>query len=280
MTRGINHLVLAADDLDRQRDFYQALGFTLAPRGQHPFGTGNTVIQLRGNYLELLAVTRPELVIEHGEHAFSFSAFNRDYLARHEGFSMLVLDSANAADDIVRWRMAGLPTYAPVLFSRPARMVDGTDTTVGFSLAFTSNQDAPWLGHFACQHYNPDYYAQEAYQRHDNTATTVLDVWISGEGALDLAEHFAAFTGVDAERDHGTVTFRTRSGDVVLATPQEFERSFGMLPPQLADGPHLASLTIGCNGFVRADGFEFVRVGDRHVLEREAFGTVLAFADI
>ena len=44
--REINHLVLASNDLDAMRSAYAALGFTLAPRGQHPFGTGNSVIQL------------------------------------------------------------------------------------------------------------------------------------------------------------------------------------------------------------------------------------------
>ena len=61
----INHLVLAGQDLDALRGTYGALGFTLCPRGQHPFGTGNTVIQLERNYLELLAVTQPDDVIEH-----------------------------------------------------------------------------------------------------------------------------------------------------------------------------------------------------------------------
>ena len=63
-----------------------SLGFTITPRGQHPFGTGNSIIQLQGIYLELLSVTVPQDVPEHSAGHFSFAAFNRDYLARHEGF--------------------------------------------------------------------------------------------------------------------------------------------------------------------------------------------------
>ena len=102
--RGINHLVLAGNDLDAMRSAYAALGFTLAPRGQHPFGTGNSVIQLHGSYLELLAVTKPQDVVEHGPRSFSFSAFNRDYLKRHEGFSMLVFDTPDAGADLAAWQ--------------------------------------------------------------------------------------------------------------------------------------------------------------------------------
>src|SRR5262245_19653275 len=118
--KGINHLVLAARDLDAQRSLYAELGFTLTPRADHPFGTSNSVLQLEGSYLELLSLTRPELVPEPTAETFSFAAFNRDYLARHEGFSMLVLDSADTVADLADWKKAGLKTYEPFEFSRLA----------------------------------------------------------------------------------------------------------------------------------------------------------------
>ena len=58
--KGINHLVLTGHDLEALRSKYQALGFTVTPRGQHPFGTGNSIIQLPGTYLELLSGTVPQ----------------------------------------------------------------------------------------------------------------------------------------------------------------------------------------------------------------------------
>src|SRR5262249_40923795 len=78
-------------------------------------------------------------VPEHRAGQFSFAAFNRDYLQRHEGCSMLVLDTADARADIETWRAAGLQTYAPFDFSRAAKMADGRDITVSFSLAFVSH---------------------------------------------------------------------------------------------------------------------------------------------
>ena len=91
--KGINHLVLAGHDLEAMRAHYRSLGFTVTPRAQLPFGTGNSLIQLHGTYLEPLAITAPQDVSEHRPGHFSFGAFNRDYLARHEGFSMLVFDT-------------------------------------------------------------------------------------------------------------------------------------------------------------------------------------------
>ena len=80
--KGINHLVLAGHDLDALRSKYEGLGFTVTPRGQHPFGTGNSIIQLHGTYLELLSVTVPQDVPEHSPGHFSFAAFNRDLIRR------------------------------------------------------------------------------------------------------------------------------------------------------------------------------------------------------
>jgi hypothetical protein len=275
--KGINHLVLAGHDLEAMRSHYADLGFTVTPRGQHPFGTGNSLIQLHGTYLELLAVTAPQDVPEHRAGHFSFAAFNRDYLARHQGFSMLVLDTPDARADIKTWRAAGLQTYEPFDFSRTAKVPDGEDITVGFSLAFVSHPAAPWLGLFACQHYSPQYFEQPRYVRHANGATAVEDVWIVGETAPNLAGFLHTVTGAKPVKDDSSaMTLQTRIGAIVLARPQAFERAFGLAAPHPDDGPHLAALTVACQTIgQRAD---LPRIGDRHVLAPgKNFGTAIGF---
>jgi hypothetical protein len=275
--KGINHLVLAGHDLEAMRSHYAGLGFTVTPRGQHPFGTGNSLIQLHGTYLELLAVTAPQDVPEHRAGHFSFAAFNRDYLARHAGFSMLVLDTADARADIKAWRAAGLHTYEPFDFSRTAKMPDGAEITVGFSLAFVSHPAAPWLGLFACQHYAPEYFAQPRYVQHANGAMRVQDVWIVGETAPDLARFMQTVTGTKAAMDDPSVTtLQTRIGTIVLAQPQAFEKAFGLAAPHPDDGPHLAALTLVCQTIGQLA--DLPRVGNRHVLAPDKnFGTAIGF---
>jgi len=277
--RGINHLVLAGDDLDAMRSAYAALGFTIAPRGQHPFGTGNSVIQLHGSYLELLAVTKPQDIVEHGQNSFSFSDFNRDYLKRHEGFSMLVFDTPDAGADRVAWGKAGLHTYEPFEFSRLATLPDGQEVTVGFSLAFVSDPRAPWIGLFACQHFRPDYYAQARYLDHPNTAKAVADVWISGAGAVDLADTMARVTKLNPTVSAGgRVCFKTRYGDVVLAESAVFEDTFGEMPPHPDDGLHLAGFTIRCRSLESFDGLGLTQVKGSYILPASRnFGTALRF---
>ena len=278
--KGINHLVLGAHSLDQIRQLYAGLGFTLCPSGQHPFGTGNTVIQLHGSYLELLSVTRPQDIVEHAAGSFSFSAFNRDYLARHEGFSILVLDSPDAEKDIRDWHAAGLPTYAPFEFSRQATMSDGNNVTVGFKLAFTSNNTAPWLGLFACQHFRPDYYAQPRYQFHANGAHHLQDVWISGPGALELAPYLKLVAGTLAiPRSEARIDLPTTFGTIILAEPDTFEEAFGVPPPHPEDGPHLCGMTIACDNVDRVPQSMTREVGKRRVVTAaNTHDTAIAFA--
>ena len=276
--KGINHLVLAGHDLDAMRATYQELGFTISARGQHPFGTGNSIIQLHGTYLELLTVTVPQDVPEHTADSFSFAAFNRDYLARHEGFAMVVLGSKDARQDIEAWRAAGLKTYAPFEFSRMARMVNGADVRVGFSLAFVSNPAAPWLGLFACQHFSPEYFAQAEFQKHPNTAMNAEDVWISGPGAEDLASYIATVSGAEAVKESGRTVVQTSTGAIVLASAKAFEDAFGTEPPHSDDGPHLAGFTVGCSSLDPLTEKGLSTIGDRLVLSpSRGFGTAVAF---
>lgn len=277
--RGLNHLVLTGHDLDAMGDHYASLGFTLAPRGRHPFGTVNIIIQFHGCYLELLAVARPQDVPEHGANSFSFAAFNRDYVARHDGFAMVVFDTADARADSAAWQKAGLKTYEPFDFSRLAKLPNGEEITVGFSLAFSGTPLAPWIGVFACQHYRPDYYQQERYLAHPNTAQNVREVWIGGDGAVALADFVATLTGLEPRQDGaGKIVFATRSGDFVLASPDNFALAFGEAPPHPEDGPHLAGLTIGCRDLSFLSGRGLNPVGGRLILPaKRNFGTALAF---
>lgn len=277
--KAINHLVLAGRDLEAMRAHYQRLGFTVTPRGQHPFGTGNALIQLQGTYLELLAVTAPQDVPEHGGGKFSFAAFNRDYLARHQGFSMLVLDTADARADIEAWRAAGLQTYEPFDFSRTAKLPDGQEITVGFSLAFVSHPAAPWLGLFACQHLRPHYFEQPRYLQHRNGAMTVQDVWIVGDTAPALAGFMQTVSGARLVTDESsTATLQTRTGAIVLAQPPAFERAFGLAAPHPGDGPHLAAFTVACQTL--RELADLPRTGNRYVLApAKNFGTAIGFVE-
>ena len=196
MSRGIDHLVLAVHDLDDASGFYERLGFSLTPRAQHPFGTGNRLVQLDGEFLEILSVTRPGDVIPHQQGHFSFGAFNQDYLKCREGMSMIALKSGGWEEDRRVFSDAGLELSAPFTFSRLARQPDGRDVTVGFDLTFILRNDMPEAVFFTCDHqHEPQFFYKPEFQSHANTAKSIDEVFVVATDTGDCSDFIGKLYG-------------------------------------------------------------------------------------
>jgi hypothetical protein len=242
--KGIDHLVLCGRSLAAMREAYGALGFTLTPVAQHPFGTRNSLVQLDRVFLELLSIDDPGRIPDHGPRDFSFAAFNRDFLKRREGFSMLVLDSADARADIAQYRARGLKTYELFEFSRRAKLASGEEASVGFALAFVSCPQMPQGGFFTCQQHAPQHFWQAAYQHHANGALTVTEVAIVAERPEELKGFLEGFTGVRGETSGGGFRIRTARGDITVQTRRDFERTYGVPSPEPSEGPRFAGYSV------------------------------------
>src|SRR5262245_37044511 len=105
MSRGLDHIVHAVRDLDAAADLYHRAGFTVGARNRHAWGTHNHIVQLPGFFIELLTVAEPEKLGTDGFSAL-FGTFNRLFLKRHEGFSLLMLESRDAVADAAEFRAA------------------------------------------------------------------------------------------------------------------------------------------------------------------------------
>jgi len=283
--KGIDHLVLCVDDLDKAQARYRAMGFTLTPAARHPFGTGNSLVQLEGSFLELLSVVSPELIPPHQGNHFSFAAFNRDFLARHEGFAMLVLDSEDTGGDLAYYEGAGLKAHDPFGFSRKARTPDGEEVEVSFSLAFVSDPATPDAGYFCCHQHNPELFWKAEYQAHANSAFCVADVCLVAEHPLAHEEFLQSFARAnDVEVSDAMVKFVTTRGTITVVTPDGFAARYGVAAPDLGHGPRWGAFTVGVRDLVAAkealqDGrVDFERSGRLVVVPpAKAFGTVIAF---
>src|SRR6266566_1082877 len=107
MSRGIDHIIHSVRDLDAAAALYRRLGFTVGARNRHPWGTHNHIVQLPGFFIELLTLAEPQKLGSDG-FSVSFGSFNRRFLERHEGLSMLLLESADAEGDAHTFREAGI----------------------------------------------------------------------------------------------------------------------------------------------------------------------------
>src|SRR6202011_715737 len=111
MPHGLDHIVHAIRDLDAAGEFYSRAGFTVGARNRHPWGTHNRIVQFAGVFVELLTVGEAALIPPSTPRSVSFGAFTQDFLSKHEGPSMLVLEGKGAAADAEAFRAAGIGDF-------------------------------------------------------------------------------------------------------------------------------------------------------------------------
>ncbi|HEX9702156.1 MAG TPA: VOC family protein [Rhodospirillales bacterium] len=281
MNRGIDHLVLCVRNLDRARDFYERLGFTVTPRARHPFGTGNNLIQLQGNFIELLGVVEPDRIAPPAPGAFSFGDHNRRFLESGEGMSMLALESDDARRDQREFAASGLATHPVFDFERKATLPDGRQVPVAFSLAYVTEARLPGIAFFVCQQYAPEYFWKPDYQRHANGATAVSDVIMVADRPGDLAGFFGSLESEEnVTVDRGALTVRTARGRIVVLDPGALAVQF---PGAAPAGPRFAAYRVVVPDLARvetllAGNAQTFRKFDGRLQIDDAFGMVIEFA--
>lgn len=284
--RPIDHLVLCVRDLDTARRVYERLGFTLTPKALHPFGTANSLVQLHGNFLELLAIADRSLIKPTGAGEFAFAAFNERFLAAREGMSMLVFASDDARRDQREFAAAGLETYAPFDFSRQAVLPDGSAATVGFSLAFVTEPRMPEAAFFVCQQHAPQYFWKPEYQTHRNGALAVEEVVMVAPEPAAFAAFFAKLQpGGRIDRSGTGLSAATTRGVITVLDPAAFAMRFPTAGSVRPETPHFAACRLAVadlaatEALLRARGIAAHRRGATlQIGPEETFGIVLEFA--
>jgi catechol 2,3-dioxygenase-like lactoylglutathione lyase family enzyme len=291
MSRGLDHIVHAVRDLDAAAEFYRRLGFTVGVRNKHAWGTENHLVQLPGFFIEIVTVARPELLdrdAEHRELAKLFGAFNRDAIARGDGFSILNLESQAIAADVSALAGAGIGCSGELRFSRQGTHPDGSKVTVGFSLGFARDETSPHVAFALAQQHNPQAFWNDKLQAHANTAGSVLSAVLVADNPTDHHIFLSAFTG---ERElHSTsagIAARTPRGDVEIIEPVAFRDRFGVAVAVEGEGMTLAGLRVGVARLevvetcARTNGVAFQRhLGALVTGPSAAFGATLIFEPV
>jgi len=243
---GLDHISHAVHDLDAAAAVYERMGFMVGARNRHSWGTHNRVVQLDRFYIELLTVGERERIPPHGPRSFSFGAFHRDFLDRHQGLDMLLLDGRDAAADAAAFAAAGIGDFDVFRFERQGRGPDGSAVDLAFSLVFAIDPRAPDIGFVTCQHHHaPENFWNPAFQRHANGATGVAGVIMVADNPSDHHIFLSAFTG---EREllatSSGVTVTTPRGFIQVMEPSIYARQLGVPAPDVAGGARLAALVV------------------------------------
>src|SRR5262245_1553129 len=251
MRRGLHHVTHTVRDLDALAEAYRRLGFTVGARNRHTWGTHNRIVQLDGFYIELLEVAEPEKIAPHAPHVFSFGAFNRDFVARHQGLAMLALESRDAAADNAAFRAAGIGDFETFSFEREGRRADGSAVKLGFSLVFAADPRSPDIGFFACQERHPkDAFWNPVFQQHANAAASIAAVVLVAENPTDHHIFLSAFAGErDIQASSTGITVPTPRGAIQVMDPAAFRIQFGVEPPDVTAGARMAALRLAVRDF-------------------------------
>lgn len=247
MPRGLDHIVHAVRDLDAAAALYGRLGFQVGARNRHSpaWGTQNHIVQFPGIFVELLTVADATNIAPHAPQFFSFGAFNRDFLERGQGLSMLVLEGCGPPDADA-FRTAGVGDFQTYEFEREGRRPDGTAIKVAFSLAFAADPKSPDIGFFTCQQRHPENFWNPAFQAHANTAAAVTDVVLVAENPSDHPIFLSAFTGQrELLATSAGIALKTPRGEIQVMTPGAFRDHYGAAPPPTSGGARLAALRFG-----------------------------------
>ncbi len=253
--RRIDHVVLAVRDLEQTADLYRRLGFQVGARNRHPWGTENRLIQFGSSFIELITVGQdPHRIPQRQPRQFSFGEFVRNYLRQQEGIAMLVLSSDDACSDAALFAHHGIGDFEPFSFSRKATRPDGSETQVGFTLAFATDPAAPELGFFVCQQHYPENFWNRVFQQHPNAAVDISGVTLA---ALQPERHrtfLSRFSGTSPRPlpGGGLLWDLSRSSIEVLPTaapnPSEWPAMLTTLSVQVPE-PGRARSILAAKGF-------------------------------
>ena len=285
---GIDHVVLAARDLAALSQFYERLGFTLTPQAQHPFGTGNRLAQLQGNFIELLSVTKPDDVPEAGPDAYSFGAYNRDYLKTGDGMSMLALTSDGWEADRARFERSGFKLHAPFAFGRKARQPDGSEVKLDFRLTFLTDPALPRAPFFTCNHRHPaEIFWKPQYQTHANGARRIVEVQMVAENPEIHIGLFKRLFGAVVPINGGICAGLLDGAGFCVLEPEAFAETYpGVAIPTVPEGEvRFAGFRVAvadldaAEALWRENSVAFRRVGGRiYVSGENAFGCLIALS--
>ena len=174
MFQGIDHLVIAVNDLDQAANDYRQLGFTVVPGGKHPVGSHNALVAFEdGSYLEIIAFYREAL-----DHRWW------DPLQNGERLVDYCMQTDDLAGDTRKLRECGVAINDPVPWSRIRP--DGHELEWLLSLATGSHRG---LAPFLIQDVTPREERISRQREHENGAAGIGTLTIA-VGEISKIDHW------------------------------------------------------------------------------------------
>lgn len=200
---GVDHVLVAVRDLDAAAKSWEALGFTVSPRGVHSplLGSANNTIMFGEDYVELLGIL----------NATDHNRGTRDFLERREGIERVAFTTDDAAAGAAEITAKGFPADGPIHFGRPVPLPDGSETEARFNVFRWPAERAPAsIKIFACQHLTREAVWVPSLLEHANGATAILRIELLADDPAAAARELS--TLIDEPATQGPEGWTVRSG--------------------------------------------------------------------
>jgi catechol 2,3-dioxygenase-like lactoylglutathione lyase family enzyme len=211
----IDHVIIAVRDLERARQDWRRLGFTLTPRGRHSGqGTANYCMMFENDFLELLGIVDPADNVE----------FLAAFLARREGARAVAFAPAGTAEDTRSALLKrGLHPSELHALGRQMELPEGPSIP-RFSLIGLAAEDAPGLpASFVCAHLTPELMRRPEWLVHSNGANRLRGIHVLVESTAPLLPAYDRLFGIQHVTTTDTVAaVHVGRHRIVFSTPDDF----------------------------------------------------------
>ncbi|MFD1198083.1 VOC family protein [Brucella gallinifaecis] len=279
--KGVDHVFLLVNDLDKSAEQYRRLGFTLSPRGLHSKekGTGNYTIMFPDDYFELLGIVAQTQGNLH----------QREKLAAHgEGLHAIACRIENAEQAKRELATLGIQTGAVGKFSRPVKLPNGSEGVAAFETISFDDKEVPQGMVFMCQHKTRETVWLPELIEHENGANGLSAIIVVSNDPASTAHAFARLYAdgkATAEDGAWRVYTGPRSADIVVYERADAEKLYGAETLKNTSIEAFAGLAIRVAdlGKTRSvldhNGVSYVENEGRIIVQPgEASGTILVFA--
>ncbi len=288
---GIDHPLIAVNDIHALRDRLISMGFNMTPIGMHPWGTSTSLAMFQGCLLEIMGIYDATLIDEVPAGDFYFGRHVYEYLQQREGVALSALHSTDSIKDAAFAEKAGLHVAGHLEFGRDVTLPDGREDRTKTSLALLPNRTYPRLSLFLCQQHRPELIYVPSWMEHPNSVHGYAGATVLTEQD-DMTPLTAQFSGLYGEPHSvdGGVAFETANGRVQLLTRSAVEALYGPLSTHVTSDrePAIVALDLKYSNSkdletcLRASDVEYTKNGREFLLsEAQLFGnTFLNFVPV
>lgn len=285
---GIDHPLIAVDDIELVRRRLRAVGFDMTSVGRHPWGTSTSLAVFAGCLLEIVGIHDESLLDEKPAGDFRFGRHVHRHLLEREGVALTALHSLDTEAEVARARAAGFEVAGQLDFGRDVTLPDGRADRTRTTLVLLPDREHPRLSFFLCRQHRRDLVEVPRWMAHANAVVGIDGMTVLADASIHerLGRRFGALYGRPASAAGG-LDVRTANGTIAIRTREAIERAFvASLPDAFDDdSPSVVAMTFRSGDMARTDtvlaasGFEIrKRDGATVMVDATLFGnTFLSF---